>query len=216
MKSVCLNVIFCLLVFVFSGCTTGNDSLSAQDFTKNDQKESQGGSKLKEGDSIEISVEVDGNMEVSLHRAKLNYYGVATLPLIGDVAVVGLQLGQARQKIAKQYGEFYVTQPVIMISVVDDETANSRGYVTVLGRVTKPGRVPLASQDGMTLSEAIQLAGGFSSSAKKTEIRVSRVNSSGKKIQVSIDFLKIGKQGDVDADIALVDGDIIYVPERMF
>ena len=215
MRRLCLGVLFCLSVMSFLGCTTmETSSVSAQDFNKH--KPSSGLTKLVDGDTIEVSVEVDGNMEVSLHRAKLNHFGVVTLPLVGDVNVGGLFLSEARQKITMRYSKFYINPPVTMVSLVDDGIDEALGFVTVLGRVIRPGRVAMTSPRGTKLSEAIQESGGFSSSAKQSDIRISRIDKKGKKLQVSIDFREIGKQGNVDADINLMDGDIIYVPERIF
>ena len=114
------------------------------------------------------------------------------------------------------YGAYYVNPPVVMLALTDGDAVGEWGFVTVLGRVNKPGRVPLQSQKGINLSAAVQLAGGFAPSAKQSDIRVSRIDGNGKKLRVSIDFEQIGLAGNAAADILLVDGDIIYVPERIF
>jgi polysaccharide export outer membrane protein len=171
---------------------------------------------LVEGDAIELSVEVDGTMEVSFYRTALNYQGSVTLPLVGDVKIDGLKLEEAREIIGLAYSGYYVNPPVVMISLVNDEEITEWGYITVLGRVGRPGRVALGSSAGINLSEAIQQAGGFSASAKSSEIRVTRVDLDGKKLQTTINFEQIGLHGNASADIQLVDGDIVFVPERLF
>lgn len=173
-------------------------------------------STLAKGDLVEVSVEVDGVMEVSRHRMGINDFGYVTLPLVGDVYVGGMTIGQARMIIGRTYGVYYVNKPVIMLSRADTPEAGEYGYVTVMGRVGKSGRVALSAAEGIRLSDAIQLAGGFAASARQDAIRISRVEAGGKKIQVTVDYKDIGKSGKAEADVILLPGDIIYVPERIF
>ncbi len=216
-KIVRLIPIFVISLMVQTGCvSSGETSSLTQDFAKNRPDQASSFSELATGDTVELSVEVDGHMEVLSHRAQINQQGVVTLPLVGDVEIRGHTLNKARGIISKTYGAYYVNPPVIMLSLQVDPGDGEWGSVTVMGRVGRPGRVPLRSQNGMNLTEAIQEAGGFASSANKSKIRVSRTDEDGKKLKVSIDYDEIGQGGNVEADIKLIAGDIVYVPERIF
>ena len=216
-KLVRLLFVFMTPLMLQMGCvTSGDTSVSAQDFMQNKPNRSSPLSELAMGDTIELSVEVDGNMEVLSHRAQINQQGMVTLPLVGDVEIKDCTLNKARGIIAETYGAYYVNPPVIMLALTVDSEDGEWGAVTVIGRVGQPGRVPLNSQNGMNLTEAIQLSGGFSGSAKKSDIRISRTDELGMKTQVSIDFDEIGEKGNANADIKLIAGDIVYVPERIF
>ena len=216
-KLVRLISIFVIPFMLQVGCVTSEDtSVSTQDFMQNKPDRSSSLSELAMGDTIELSVEVDGNMEVLSHRAQINQQGMVTLPLVGDVEIKGYTLNKARGIIAETYGAYYVNPPVIMLALTVDPGDGEWGAVTVIGRVGQPGRVSLKSQNGMNLTEAIQLSGGFSGSAKKSDIRISRTDELGMKTQVSVDFDEIGKKGNANADIKLIAGDIVYVPERIF
>ncbi|MEE9367380.1 MAG: polysaccharide biosynthesis/export family protein [Pontiella sp.] len=208
--------LFCLLVLV--SCTSPDVStVSTHDFLQSTStSDKRLATKLVAGDSIEVSVEVDGSMEVSRHRVDLSHLGFVTLPLVGDVRVGDLTLEGARTIISKTYSAYYVNPPVIMVSMTNGQGEGEWGYVTVMGRVARPGRIPLPDADGINLTEAIQAAGGFAMSAKQSDIRISRVNEKGKKIQVSLDFEDIGLGGSAESDINLAAGDIVYVPERLF
>jgi len=211
------GVLFILFVGLAAGCATMNPgSATTQGFLSGKQNGSSQARDLAPGDGVEVSVEVDGSMEVSLHRAKLNHQGVVTLPLVGDVKVGGMKLASARDRITKTYGAYYVNPPVVILTLMDGGIEGEWGFVTVLGRVNKPGRVPLQSPEGMNLSAAVQMADGFATSAKQSDIRVSRTDELGMKTRISVDFGQIGQAGNADADIMLIDGDIIYVPERIF
>jgi len=215
------RIIRLIAVFVipmlYVGCTTPDTpSVVSQEFLQGGQGQPSSISKLAIGDTIELSVEVDGNMEVLSHRAQINQQGSVTLPLVGDVKIGGCTLSEARGTIAKTYGAYYVNPPVVMLALAVDPGDGEWGAVTVMGRVGRPGRVALRSQSGINLTEAIQEAGGFSGSAKKNDIRISREGQDGKRIKISVDFDEIGQKGNAAADIKLMDGDIVYVPERIF
>jgi polysaccharide export outer membrane protein len=203
---------------LLAGCaTTGSSSASALSFAGATPDQQSQSSELSTGNTIEVSIEVDGNMEVMSHRTQINQQGMVTLPLVGDVEIDGYTLSKARSVIADTYGAYYVNPPVVMISlVIDPEDGGEWGAVTVTGRVGQPGRVPLRSQHGMNLTEVIQLAGGFAPSAKKSDIRISRTDELGMKTRVSVDFDEIGQEGNAEADIKLIAGDVVYVPERIF
>ena len=208
-----------LLAFaVMCGCeTTDSVSVKLEDFNQLSP-----GAGLKEsvtlaaGDVLLLSVEVDGRMEYTSHRAVVNLTGFVSLPLVGDVAVNGLTLEQARHKIIGRYSKYYVSPPLVMLSVSSVGGTSEWGSVSVLGQVGSPGSVSLSSGAGIRLSEAIQQAGGFSSSAKKSAVRVTRNAETGEKKHVVIDYNEIGQQGNADADLMLIDGDIIYVPQRVW
>jgi len=208
---------FAIPAMLYTGCATpGTTSVTTQEFYQSKQDQPSPVSELAAGDTIEVSVEVDGSMEIMSHSAQINQQGMVTLPLVGDVEISGCTLNKARGVIAKTYGAYYVNPPVIMISLLVDPGDGEWGAVTVMGRVGRPGRIPLRSQSGMNLTEAIQEAGGFSGSAKKSDIRISRQGRDGRRIKLSVDFEEIGKKGNADADIKLIDGDIVYIPERIF
>ena len=212
-----LVAVLAVPALLYTGCaSSGTTDVSTREFVQSTPGQPSTTSKLAAGDTIEVSVEVDGNMEVFSHRAQINQQGMATLPLVGDVEISGYTLSEARGIIAKTYGAYYVNPPVIMLSLAVEPGDGEWGAVTVMGRIGRPGRVALRSQNGINLTEAIQEAGGFSGSAKKNDIRISREGRDGKRIKISVDFDGIGRQGNAEADVKLMDGDIVYVPERIF
>lgn len=205
------------VILLGTGCTTTDSTVTTTEFLNSTEVAPQQLSELSSGDTIELSVEVEGTMEVVSYRVSLSHEGIATLPLVGDVMLGGCTFGKAQEVIAKTYGAYYVQPPVIMLSLVTDGTdAGAFGSVTVMGKVGRPGRIALRNANGMNLTEAIQEAGGFSASAKRGEIRVTRTDKDGEKLQVFVDYDDIGAGGDASADIKLISGDIIYVPERIW
>lgn len=204
-------------VLLETGCVTTDSAATTPKFPNSPEIEQQQLSELASGDTIELSVEVAGTMEVVSYRVSLNHEGIATLPLVGDVKLGGFTFGKAQDVIAETYGAYYVQPPVIMFSLVTEGVgAGAFGSVIVMGKVGRPGRIALHNASGMNLTEAIQEAGGFGASAKRGEIRVTRTDKAGKKLQISVDYDDIGQDGDAAADVKLISGDIVYVPERIW
>jgi len=201
------------------GCETSDVTMvTARDFGYSSPRVgSVGTAKLASGDAVEVSVEVDGRLEVPLTQASVNHLGFVTLPLVGDVQIAGVGLDVARETVSRRYETYYVTKPVITLSLVGEDGSAEWGQVLVTGRgVGDPGPVPLTSGSGMRLSAVIQTAGGFAPAANTSKIQITRVDGRGRKLRVVVDFDDIGSGGDKEADILLRDGDIVNVPERIW
>jgi polysaccharide export outer membrane protein len=83
--------------------------------------------------------------------------------------------------------------------------------IFVFGEVQKPGTFPY--QDGMSVVQAVTLAGGFTKTAAQNSTSVTRrVGGNEKKIKVSVQDIALGKA----ANFTLEPGDIVYVPESLF
>lgn len=84
--------------------------------------------------------------------------------------------------------------------------------VFILGQVTKPGAVNLPSQEPLTVSKAVSLAGGFDKYAKKGNVQLIR---SGERVR-EVDVAKILTGDTRTEDPKLQPGDTVYVPESRF
>jgi protein involved in polysaccharide export with SLBB domain len=83
--------------------------------------------------------------------------------------------------------------------------------VFVFGEVQKPGT--FVFEEGMTIVQAVTLAGGFTKSASQNSTSVTRrVNGQEVKVKVSVQDIALGKA----SNFALEPGDIVYVPESLF
>lgn len=103
--------------------------------------------------------------------------------------------------------------PDVEIKANDTIIVEEYGRFSIMGQVTRPGVYPL--QKGLKVVEAINLAGGFTSTAAQDGTRVVRVEGSEKKI-IPVPVASIMKGGDVSRDILLQEGDTIVVPESFF
>jgi len=83
--------------------------------------------------------------------------------------------------------------------------------VSVLGQVKQPGTFQYS--DSMSIIEAVSKAGGFTPSARKNAVRVTRKNEAKvETIIVAVDDIGRGYA----PNFFLRPGDVIYVPERPF
>ena len=164
-------------------------------------------------DSLRVSVFGEDDLS---RNSRVDARGMVNLPLIGEVKVFGLNLREAELAIATAYREGrYLRNPQVTITV---EVYAIR-EISVQGQVKSPQRVVMPAESAMTVLEAVTRCGGFTDSAKGTEVRVTRVGPDGKvKVYtVDIDSLIKGKDRakSEDDSLLLLPGDIIYVPERL-
>jgi polysaccharide export outer membrane protein len=164
-------------------------------------------------DSLQVSV--FGEPDLS-RISRVDARGVINLPLVGEVKVFGLTLREAEEAVASAYRDGrFLRKPQVTITV---EVYAVR-EISVQGQVKNPQRVVLSAESSMTVLEAITRCGGFTDSAKGTEVRVTRVGPDGKVkvFIVDVDSLIKGKNraSSSDNSLLLLPGDIIYVPERI-
>ena len=128
-------------------------------------------------------------------------------PLCKRVVVEGLDPNGAAEKLRSCLSEGYLRNPQVSVLVRE---YNSK-KVFVFGEVQKPGTFPF--QDGMSIVQAITLAGGFTRNASQNSTSITRrVNGQEVKTKVNVQDIALGKASNV----TLEPGDIVFVPESMF
>ncbi len=135
--------------------------------------------------------------------------GTVDLPYIQTVQVAGLEAQEIARVIRHKLIEKQVlTDPIVVVQVKEYHSRT----VILLGQVAKPGSFPLTT--GLTLMQAISLAGGFSNIADDYNVTLTRKleNNSTTTVTISVDAITDGKSPDVP----LQAGDRIYVPSRLF
>lgn len=142
--------------------------------------------------------------------------GLVRIPLLGDLAVVGLSVRNAEQLIEKAYVEQeLLKRPQVRINVVN----YAPRLISILGAVKSPGKVSF-SRDNNTIDivDAITQAGGFTPAARKDQVSVTRTNKKGveENFVVDVDSMISGKRKDKPREFALLPGDKLFVPERIF
>ena len=91
----------------------------------------------------------------------------------------------------------------------------SREKVYVLGQVTRPGSFVADADHGLTASQAISLAGGYTRVANDATVRLLRRDRSGGRRTYVLNLARV-VEGRPDQDVPLQPGDLLYVPESVF
>jgi protein involved in polysaccharide export with SLBB domain len=126
--------------------------------------------------------------------------GYISLPMIGGIKVVRLTLSEATREIARQLVRFY---PKSIISM--DLIAPRRIKVFITGEVANPGTYQMSALS--RLDDLIKSAGGLKSSASTRGVQIKR----GDKV-IEVDYLKFLKEGDINQNPFIEEGDLVYVP----
>lgn len=159
---------------------------------------------LGPGDVFDVRV-YDENQLSGTYRVSAE--GAISFPLIGAVRVVGLTPAAASKEIEGKLSQGYLRSPQVSIFVKE---YNSK-KVSVLGQVAKPGTFTYT--DGMTVVEAVVLAGGFTPIAAKNDTVVTRTDKGNKlRINAPVESISEGKE----RNLCIRPGDIVFVPERIF
>lgn len=171
---------------------------------------------MQTGYMLRISVIVGDTTELDPTEVQIDDKEEISLPLIGKVNCHNLTLNELRSRLTSRYAEF-MRDPEVTASFVYDENAPSPfGQVQVQGRVNNPGWVNIPPTRSLRVSQAIQMAGGFAPSAKKSAVWVTRRNEAGEKQRITVNITEIGRKGDLEKDIFLEPNDVIYVHESHF
>lgn len=163
-----------------------------------------GSSSLGAGDVIEVRVyqepELSGVYQVGRD-------GDVIFPLCQRVTLSGLSPNAAAEKLRQCLADGFMRDPQVSVLVKE---YNSK-KVFVFGEVQKPGT--FVYEDGMTIVQAVTIAGGFTKTASQNSTSVTRiVKGQEVKVKVNVQDIALGKA----PNFALEPGDIVYVPESLF
>ncbi|HEX3893484.1 MAG TPA: polysaccharide biosynthesis/export family protein [Terracidiphilus sp.] len=135
--------------------------------------------------------------------------GYVDLNVAGAVKLEGLTLAEAHDRIV-QMDSARLNDPELNIELKDFQ----KPYVVVAGQVVNPSRIEM--REDMTALQAVMLAGGFRDSAKESRIVLyRRLNSKTDMAEVHVlNLHRIQKTAQLEHDMALQAGDVLYVPEN--
>lgn len=134
--------------------------------------------------------------------------GTINFPLLGAVKVEDLEPTEVATKLENELRDRDLLRDP-HVSVYVREYASKR--ISVVGAVANPGAFPL--EPGMTVVQAISMAGGFSSLADRDGTVVTRrIGDETVRYRVPVERVTRGQAEDIE----VAAGDIIFVPERLF
>ncbi len=162
---------------------------------------------LKPLDSIVITFFQEPTLET---QARISADGSISMPMVGELIIGNMTVSDAQKLIADAYRGDYLINPHVTIIV----TAYQQRQIFVHGHVHKPGPVFIPPERELTLTEAINNAGGVTRMARKGNIKIRRLTEEGKTEIIEVDLDEVLEDPD-QPDIILRDGDQIIVDERI-
>jgi len=147
--------------------------------------------RLSPGDRLEVQVQ--GHEKLTT-EATLDGSGAVSLALVDRVRLAGLTLPQARRRIANAYEPGYLNEARVNLRVLNYQP------VFVLGEVKEAGRYDY--ERGLTVMEAVALAGGYSYRADPDDITLVRGGD--------------GEAREVGEAARVLPGDTVRVGQRFF
>jgi polysaccharide biosynthesis/export protein len=155
--------------------------------------EADGGYRIGAGDKVLVSVM--GETDLSGEHL-VDGTGAIILPFLGQVTLSGLTSNEASRIIADGLRRGYFRRPQVTVQVI----ATRPVYIT--GEVTQAGAY--SYQPGMTVQNAVAVAGGYGARADRTSAHLTRKSRTGTQTY------------RVPVTAQLFPGDILFIRERWF
>ncbi|CDM95625.1 MULTISPECIES: SLBB domain-containing protein [Limnospira] len=172
---------------------------------------------LGAGDTIEIDIFNVPEYSGERGRHQVSVDGSLNLPLIGRVTVQGMTIDQVSELLKERYGE-YLQRPLITVKLLERRPVQ----VAIAGEVKRPGSYMVSGNsqsqnmggvsNAATVTGVLRMAGGITTSADIRQVKIRRPGGGGEETIVNLDLWELLQNGDLSQDLALRDGDRIYIP----
>jgi polysaccharide export outer membrane protein len=160
------------------------------------------------GDNVNIFVW--RNPEVSM-SVPVRPDGKITTPLVEDLQASGKTPTELARKIEEVLGT-YIKDPSVTV-IVTGFVGPYDQQVRVIGEATSPQALPY--RENMTLLDLMIAVGGLTEfAAGNNAVLVRRVN--GREMQYRLRIDDLIDEGDISANVPMLPGDILIVPESWF
>lgn len=157
-----------------------------------------------------LSVFVWRNPELST-GAVVRPDGRVTLPLVEDLDAAGKTPVELARDVEEALGE-YILDPIVTVSVGSFVGPFSE-QIRIVGEASRPQAIPYRAD--MTVLDVMIAVGGLTDFADGNATTLVRdVEGSQHKYRVRLDDLL--QDGDISANVAVLPGDVIIVPESWF
>jgi polysaccharide export outer membrane protein len=143
-----------------------------------------------------VTIRVFGEDDLSKEKIKLTDAGTVPYPVLGEIRVLGMTVGDLERMITTGLRGRYLVNPRVSVQIEEYRPF----YIS--GMVDKPGGYPF--QPSLTVRKAASLAGGFKERASLSKIFVIRESDTTHHPQKA------------ELDTPVFPGDIITVEESFF
>ena len=206
MKTIAVLGVLVALPLLFSGCasTTAYPEVSAEQAKTDTDFDYV----IGPGDSIDVFVwgypELSGSFPVRPD-------GKITTRLVEDIPASGHTPSELAREIEKAYAE-YVKSAVVSV-IVNGFVGLPTQQIRVLGEATEPTKVPYRKH--MTMLDLMIAVGGLTEFADGNKTVLVRYEE-GEQHLYGVRLEDLIKDGDISANLTLMPGDILIIPEAWF
>jgi polysaccharide biosynthesis/export protein len=160
----------------------------------------------------ELTIFVWRNPELGA-KVQVRPDGRITTPLITDMPAVGKTPKMLADDITLQLSQF-IQDPLVSV-IINKFSGTYSQQVRVVGATEKPASLPYRAN--MTLLDAMIAVGGLSEYAAGNRARLIRFDkASGKQKEFAVRLGDLLRKGDSKANVMLMPGDVIIIPESTF
>lgn len=157
-----------------------------------------------------LTIFVWGNPDLST-SVTVRPDGMISVPLVEDLKVTGRTPSQVARDIEVMLGKF-VKSPLVTV-IMGGFVGTYEQQIRVVGEAAKPQT--LSYRDKMTLLDLMIAVGGLTDYAAGNRAKIIRVVD-GKQQAVSVRLNDLLRDGDIAANIQVMPGDILIIPESWF
>ena len=137
--------------------------------------------------------------------------GRISVPLIEDLEVTGKTPTQLARNIEKALGVF-VQDPIVTV-IMGGFVGPFQDQIRVIGEAARPQALPY--RDAMTLLDLMIAVGGVTDFAAGNRATITRVVD-GKQQQFRVRLDDLIRDGDISANVKILPGDVLMIPEAWF
>jgi len=159
------------------------------------------------GDTLSVIVWRNPDLSMSI---PVRPDGKISLPLVEDLPVAGKDPIMVAREVERALSK-YIRDPVVTVVV----TAFAGPYseqIRVIGQATRPQALPY--REKMTLLDVMIAVGGMTDFADGNRANILRTSEGNKLYRVRLDDLL--RAGDISANVGVMPGDVIIIPESWF
>jgi polysaccharide export outer membrane protein len=200
-----------LASLLLGGCagSSGGPQLPPASFVSGEEKP---GEEYVIGPLDELTVFVWRNPELGA-QVQVRPDGRITTPLISDLPAVGKTPAVLAQDIKQQLSK-YIEEPLVSV-IVNKFAGTFSQQVRIVGATEKPASIPFRAN--MTLLDAMIAVGGLSEYAAGNRARLIRFDrDGGGQKEYALRIADLLKKGTSKANVSLMPGDVIIIPESTF
>jgi polysaccharide export outer membrane protein len=160
----------------------------------------------------ELTIHVWRNDELGA-KVQVRPDGRITTPLVADMPAVGKTPTMLAEDIRLQLSQ-YIAEPLVTV-IVNEFSGTFSQQVRVVGATEKPASIPYRAN--MTLLDAMISVGGLSEFASGNRAKLIRFDKTiGRQREFGVRLADLLRKGDSQANVMLMPGDVIIIPESMF